>query len=168
MAETAMPRKKNCPMADRNQSRLKTLLKPLRRQEQQAQQVYLRAAQEAQALGAGIRCCRIALALQGNWVRGALHAGRPADLATHRQCVSDLKDQMARKRAALAQLAEKIEAQRQDLVRCMKQRKAYDQLLHRQEAEAAAAVARVETRELDHVHAAQAAWRTDDERSAVL
>lgn len=152
-------------MAERNQTRLRLLLRPLRRQEQQARQAFLRMRQEAQALEAGVRSCRVALALQNDWARAALQAGRPASLAAYRQRVDDLSSELARKRAALAAVEEKLQAQRRELVECMKQRKAFDHLLRRQEATAAATDARRAARELDHVHAAQAAWRAEDDAS---
>jgi flagellar biosynthesis chaperone FliJ len=151
-------------MSSRGQLRLRLLLRPLRRREQEARQAFLRMRQEEQALEAGVRCCRVALALQDDWARSALRAGRVANLSAYRQCVADLNGEMDRKRSALAAVEDKLQEQRLELEHCMKQRKAYEQVVRRQEAAAAAEAARKDTRELDHVHAAQSAWRAEDEQ----
>jgi hypothetical protein len=139
------------------------LLRPIRRQEQQARQDFLQARQEAAGLEAGVGLCVEALALQDAWAREALRAGGPVDLSAYRQRTSDLNGELSARRAALGEAKRKLQGRRQELVHWMKQRKAFEQLLRRRQAQAAAEAARKDTRELDHVHAAQAAWRAGDE-----
>jgi len=148
-------------MPQKDTSRLETLLGPLRQQEQQARQDFLRARRVVQELEADVRRCRAALASRDAWARESLLSGRTEELALYRQCVADLGCQLAGKRSDLASQGRKLQAQRQELEQRMKQRKAIEQLLQRREAEAALDAGRKETVAQDHLHAAQAAWRME-------
>ena len=146
-------------MSENDQSRLQTLLRPLREREQQARQEFLRARRAVQELEAGIGRCHAALAERDAWAREMLAAGRTADLALYRQCVADLGHELAGKRRELEEEARRLQAGRGQLVQRMKERKAIEQLLRRRQAEAASAALRKETAAQDHLHAAGAAWR---------
>jgi flagellar export protein FliJ len=137
---------------------LKLLLSPIRQREQQARQDFARATQHVQALEADARRARLAMGEQDRWARSAIDAGPGADLAGYRQAVTELGEELVRKGRELAAANERLQARRRDLVELMKQRKAMERLLHRQEAEAAADGLRKDTREMDQAHAAQVAW----------
>jgi flagellar export protein FliJ len=147
-------------MAEPGPSRLALLLRPLRQQEQEARQLFAAARQQAEALEADIRRCLGALAAQDGWAAGAVRAGQGAGgLAFYRRCVAELRGELARKRPELASAQETLQARRTELAQRMKQTKAMERLIERQEARAAADAMHKEVRELDQAHAAGMAWR---------
>jgi flagellar biosynthesis chaperone FliJ len=146
-------------MAQKDQSRLSLLLTPLRQQEQEARQDFLRAEQGVRGLEADIRRCQAALASQDAWARQRLQTGQTQDLVLYRQCVAELGHELARKRDDLASARQKLQERRRELVQRMKQRKATEQLLRRKEFQAASDALRKEIAAQDYLHAAQMAWR---------
>ena len=150
-------------MAEKDQSSLRALLRPLRRREEEARQEFFRARRAVQGLEADIRRCHAALAERDAWARAALQAGRTADLALYRQCVADLARDLAEGRSQLEAESRTMQARRQELLRQMKERKAIEQFLRRRRMGGACAALRRETAAQDHLHAAGDAWRAQTE-----
>jgi flagellar biosynthesis chaperone FliJ len=150
-------------MSEKRPSRLKVLLRPARQRQEQARQAFADLRQQEQALAEGIRRCRDAMARHDDWARAAVLAGKTTGLAAYRMWSAELAGELAAKESLLAGVRVKLQARRVELAQCMKETKAMDRVIHRQEVVAATADSHRQTREMDHLHAAQSAWRMDSD-----
>ena len=153
----------NTEMSNTPQARLTLLLRPLLQEEQRARQEFARTRQQEQTLESDLLRCRIAMASHDAWAGKAARGDDPVDLAFYRQCAAELADELARNQTELRAVREQLRERREELERRMKQRKAHEGLLRRQEALAAADAQHRSVREQDHLHAAQLAWRLEHE-----
>jgi hypothetical protein len=136
------------------------MVRPIRQQEEAAHQDFAATRAQAGVLEGRIARLQQGLAIQDAFVRRSLAGGEePAAWEFYRQCVADLGGQLAACRRELAGVTRKLQTQREELLRLMKQRKAFEQLIERLAVEESARVGRIEVKEADQAHAVQRQWR---------
>ena len=156
-------------MSRKTEKRSMMLLRPIRQDEEFAKQEFARTRGEVQAMELRISRCNKALAVHDEFARRAILAGgEAAGLGFYRQCVGQLRDELMQAREQLDRMNVRLQSQRQELVRLMKQRKAFEQLIERLKLGRAASESRLASKELDQVDSAQRNWRLENAAASPL